>query len=743
MLEAMLGIQTALNDFVSAEADVRDILYQVSLEVRQIYLHRDLFDTQERLIQLQSTRNVINSGLKAANGLFSGNIFAVANGAAQIFLEEDIEGLKIEANDIQQDYYLSEKIGAIAEHLGRLRNSLDSIEGTYERIQLHLSKLNEAQQDAMKAYADMLGLDEGLGGRVFPYNTAMRRRQNTVRIRYQNALKRGKKLAFIAKRAIEFRLGIDMSSMNRPMTLVSAPQEWANRVCELEGFDYDKIRDMDDPDLEGLDHYAHMYLGDYVRMLEDFVESYNMDYPFTDETDIAVLSMKNDVVQSKRECEVENYNLLIYSDQIGEHLNFGETNQSLKGGWYVGGCKEEDGDYACIVALRQNDKDSAYCDSEFCFGENFQKYESDPPHEAERLRDTPFGEGSRPNDYENTGYFYQIIPDIGPGHYIVSWWAHLPNDADNAVEYWVDVVSVDDEYLIGSSQEELVPPSTWKRKKFHFRVDSQQDLKLRIHPSREDNADKFGDVWVWGVQLERIEPWRKEVNEGDWEDVEALPYQETNESRFRFGEYCSDHDGLALRRKHFERLCLCEAEKGICEPGTEGSDIRHCFWQTTFSFNLEDIENGNLIPSHNISLRNYNYRHEGLAVNLVGTNVRDCSGSDIPETCHSNAFIPYTLVHSGKVSVRNHTGDTVNFYMPTARIEYGKGLAAETLVTNPPSSTHNQLLQEYLKTGLRGRPLQGEYVLRIWDVPELKWENVEDIQLIWKYRYWTRMSYGD
>lgn len=43
-----------------------------------------------------------------------------------------------------------------------------------------------------------------------------------------------------------------------------------------------------------------------------------------------------------------------------------------------------------------------------------------------------------------------------------------------------------------------------------------------------------------------------------------------------------------------------------------------------------------------------------------------------------------------------------------------------------------------MKGELKGRPLQGLYSLRIWDDPGLRWEQVDDIQLYWRYHYWTR-----
>jgi hypothetical protein len=353
------------------------------------------------------------------------------------------------------------------------------------------------------------------------------------------------------------------------------------------------------------------------------------------------------------------------------------------------------------------------------------------------------GECSRPSSYTNTGYYYQVVQVNQPGEYLLSWWARKPLGAVETVDYKIEIASVGGEEVFAGSGH-LEPNETeWERKKLSVYLDGTHDIEIEIHPSADVDADVFGDVWLWGVQLERIAAWRLEDYGGVASNVEPLPHQPTGSTRIIDGEYCPDTDGLTMRSRHFERLCLCENGQGLCGPGTEGSDMRNCFWQASFRLNLEGIEQGKLIPSHNVSRYSYNYRHEALAVNLVGSNVRDCSHSETPGTCYSNGFVPYSLIHSGKVSVRNHTGEEVDFYMPTARIEYGKALASEVLVTNPPSSTHSQLLSEYYKSGLRGRPLQGEYTLRIWDVPEFNWDNVEDIQLIWKYRYWTRMNYGD
>ena len=75
-----------------------------------------------------------------------------------------------------------------------------------------------------------------------------------------------------------------------------------------------------------------------------------------------------------------------------------------------------------------------------------------------------------------------------------------------------------------------------------------------------------------------------------------------------------------------------------------------------------------------------------------------------------------------------------------AVIEHGKALAGERVITNPPSSSDQGLLDPYMKGELNGRPLEGAYTLRIYESPTLRWERIKDLQLVWKYHYWTRFS---
>ena len=72
--------------------------------------------------------------------------------------------------------------------------------------------------------------------------------------------------------------------------------------------------------------------------------------------------------------------------------------------------------------------------------------------------------------------------------------------------------------------------------------------------------------------------------------------------------------------------------------------------------------------------------------------------------------------------------------------EFARGLAAERYITNPISSADQALIGPYLHSELRGRPLTGNFRVRVWDAAGVHFEGIEDVQLVLNYRYWTRFE---
>jgi len=160
----------------------------------------------------------------------------------------------------------------------------------------------------------------------------------------------------------------------------------------------------------------------------------------------------------------------------------------------------------------------------------------------------------------------------------------------------------------------------------------------------------------------------------------------------------------------------------------------------SFTLDMDAIENGSMGDFGILAQSNFNYRVRTVALNIVGTDVIDCSKAESPSTCDANPWLSYDLKQYGDVWIRNHHEElsVQPFNIPTGRISGGKAWAAEQVIGYPLSGAHQSAMTQLNKIALMGRPLEGTFELRIYDVPELVWENVEDIQIVLGYHYWTR-----
>jgi hypothetical protein len=211
----------------------------------------------------------------------------------------------------------------------------------------------------------------------------------------------------------------------------------------------------------------------------------------------------------------------------------------------------------------------------------------------------------------------------------------------------------------------------------------------------------------------------------------ATAYEETDSQGLVRATNCaSTSDQL---RTKFERRC---------ENDATGKSV--CFYESTKPFSIDTgtfTVNGNPLSSL-VAAGNFNYRHGDLAVNLVGVGVRDCATNPSP-SCYASSVVDFDLRHvANAVSVEAFDGERRPFDFGTATISHGKALTAERYITFPLSSSDDSLIRQsgILKTELFGRPLDGQYTLRIYDSGNLRWGNLEDIQVILRNRYWSRVS---
>jgi len=137
-----------------------------------------------------------------------------------------------------------------------------------------------------------------------------------------------------------------------------------------------------------------------------------------------------------------------------------------------------------------------------------------------------------------------------------------------------------------------------------------------------------------------------------------------------------------------------------------------------------------------IAARSYNHRLQSVAVNLVGSNIRDCERSSRPSVCYASGFLPYSL-RADQGTIRNHFGERVMPPYDPGNVEFARALSVERYITNPLSSADATLLSDYWRRSFHGYPLSALYRLRIIDVPELDWDAVADIQLVLRHTYYT------
>ncbi|HET6338808.1 MAG TPA: hypothetical protein VFG30_36565, partial [Polyangiales bacterium] len=251
-------------------------------------------------------------------------------------------------------------------------------------------------------------------------------------------------------------------------------------------------------------------------------------------------------------------------------------------------------------------------------------------------------------------------------------------------------------------------------------------------------------------QLERVDnrDVRFDGETGD-EETEAWPlaYFPTTETlTAQFGQ-CEDTTGEVFQGEWLSGDSHCE---NICPDGTGDSCAQYesnttfaqqCYQELRFDIGPGMLERGELMP---IARGNFNYRYSRFGINLVGTGLRNCENAQYPSSCYASGFVQYSLRHDGQFSVTNHVGHREDVPLFPAQIQHAKALTAERYLTSPISGADRSLMEDFWRSELRGRPLQGQYTLRVYDIPGPNGENVfdmsklEDVQLIFEYNYWTR-----
>lgn len=660
--------------------------------------------------------------------------------------------------------------------MSQFRASLADAQSTM--IELEQNGGRAAVQVAQAAGADFVEVD---GQPVdLLVNTVLNRQYGVLQLRYLRALESAKRAAYVARLAVEQRLGVRLSEIDIEVGPLPPPSTWADDLCTMQGVNYEALRartvegessgtggtsSEEDPEMDMLAGFSDQYIGDYVDNLREFMEFYNITYPFHETDDTAVLSLRSDLLSPISECTGEAGNLLFQSDRLDLTGRSGDDSASL-GGWRTRPCSEE----VCGVAVRgaalvaggatvvppDGRGAATWLRTLAPIPESAGTGGTGASGGGESGGTVTGGDGGAAwggavetggalvitavaEDRAPHGAVYQTVPLDRATSYVLSWWdmARSESGEDPAVgdpEGPYEIAVYDDSWRLVAFDSPIAQapigeaPGQWsERRTLYFAAASSGDHHIAFLASPLGTTG--GSVAIANVQLEVV----PELIGG------PTDYESTDGNRWVFDADCRFAPDWNLR----------DAFGRVCEGGNDfGNTVPVCWWELkspiVLDVELAQAGYGPLVG--NMAVGNYNERHLSMAVNIVGTGVIDCSTDPSPD-CYGEAYVEYDLVHSASnVPIVGYNPDDVRcFDFAIGAIRSGKALAAERYITIPLGSADSDLLSQpaFTKYELAGRPLSGTYRLRIKDTPRLAWERVEDIQLVMNYRAWSRVARPD
>jgi hypothetical protein len=523
-------------------------------------------------------------------------------------------------------------------------------------------------------------------------------RKETAFRRYSQAHENAKRMAFLAKRAIEQRLGVRLSDMREDLPLVDAPQTWESTLCATSGIDLSKEGALDTKS------FADTYIGDYVRKLENVVESYRLVNNFHEGSDFLVASLRDDILGVREECTAQSSNLLRNASALDRHF----AGWDKPGVWNIAGCTAgENGVDPDCVAI------SKLAVAPFV-----------PPRELLHVR----GYSIAFSTDDDLGVYQKV--HLEPGAYVYSWYSPAGDaglQAGSILTPNGGEVSRVPLAPNGPGLYSLTSTTGWTRRYMVFEVNAAGDYQVGFVPSGT------GPIKVAAPMLESVSP----VSVGT--GLEPRPFSDSDEEGMVTSLSCSDDDGSTFREKNWTRGCVFLCPDGYSNGCGSGA-VKRCYRETSFHISQRGLAKGVPFEQAGFAEGNFNYRMARVGLNFVGTGIQNCAESETPSACYGNGFVQYSLYHEGPYYVRNHFGDDFRAYLFTGRIERARGLALERYLTNPLASSDGSLIEQYSRGEFVGRPLDGGYVLRVWEDEGIDFNQIEDVQLMLNYGYWTRFD---
>ncbi|HYQ41992.1 MAG TPA: hypothetical protein VER11_08490, partial [Polyangiaceae bacterium] len=254
-----------------------------------------------------------------------------ANSAAQIAFAVKLNELHADANTAARQEAISEFGGRFSDAVTAMQEQSTRLSKGLEDFYKALSTIETAKAKARLAVDNALWLLSNQAAGQVQLTNALKSISIGDRIRYQRALVNARRTAFLAKRAIEQRLGVALEDMPDNLPLVAAPATWAPKVCTTSGINF---KALENSGLKGAQQFADGFIGDYVTKLENVVESYRLTNNFHEGSDTAVVSLRDDVLHTSQKCSVESPNLLLNASNLG----MAGLAVSSRPGWHIDGC---------------------------------------------------------------------------------------------------------------------------------------------------------------------------------------------------------------------------------------------------------------------------------------------------------------------------------------------------------------------------------------------------------------------
>lgn len=138
--------------------------------------------------------------------------------------------------------------------------------------------------------------------------------------------------------------------------------------------------------------------------------------------------------------------------------------------------------------------------------------------------------------------------------------------------------------------------------------------------------------------------------------------------------------------------------------------------------------------------KRYNTRWGKVALNVVGTGVKDCSLANDPLACYANSTIRYNLTHVTPTWTTDYDGLWREQDMPLGQIEGGKGLAVELFLNPLKDGWNTQFISAVARTEYLFRPAGGAYNLEFEVTPEVMLQRIERMQLLVGTSAWVKQK---